>query len=193
MGRGSYCRYNAKISTEDLLSVSLADMKRHGAVKPGIGYTLKWSRGGRQTGAINYDLAKDSMTFRYTNTPYGGPPVPVRVVIQYAFTACHYGGQRKWFKCGCGRSVVRLFIKGQRVACRHCLNLAYGSQREDLLDRLHRKIEKVQSRLKDCQSKPKGMHWQTFKEIQGKIYRLESLKWKVLESEYARRFPGMTF
>jgi hypothetical protein len=154
---------------------------------------MTWKSRGREIGSIGLDLMPESIEVHYQSTPQGQTPVSVRVVIPFAFTPSHYGGRRKWFMCGCGRSVTRLFIKGQRVACRHCLNLAYSSQREDKLDRMHRKIDKKQAVLKDERHRPKGMHRTTFWKKQDEIYRLESQKWETLDAECARRFPFMTF
>jgi len=192
MGRGSYYRWNAKTATGDLLSFSVKDLKRL-RFMPGYSHTMTWKSRGQETGSIGLDLGHDAITVHYKSTPHGGAPISVRVVIPFAFTPCHYGGQRRWFMCSCSRSVTRLFIKGQRVACRHCLNLAYSSQREDVLDRLSRKIDKKQSALKNERHRPKGMHQRTFWKKQDEIYRLEDQKWKTFESEYARRFPGLPF
>lgn len=193
MGRGNYYRWNAKIATGDLLSLDLACLKQLGCISPWIGFSLTWKNWGREIGSITIDLMEDSITFRFKTTSHGGQSIPVCVNVAFSFTPCHFGGQRKWFMCRCGRSVSRLFIQGQQVACRHCLKLAYSSQREDRLDRLNRKIDKKQSKLKDERCRPKGMHWKTFQKKSDELNRLESLKWQVFELECTRRFPGMEF
>ena len=40
------------------------------------------------------------------------------------------GGHRYWFICpDCGSRVAKLYVVGDLVACRHCLNIKYRSSR----------------------------------------------------------------
>ncbi len=78
----------------------------------------------------------------------------------------HLGGKRPWFLCpGCGRRVAKLYVESL-FQCRHCLQLAYQSQREGHLDRLLRRKDKIRKRLgwEDGTEyrKPKGMHRKTY-------------------------------
>jgi hypothetical protein len=192
MGRGEYYRWNAKTVTADVLSFTVKDLTRL-RFKPGDNHVMTWKSRGREIGSIGLDLGHGGITVHYTSTPQGGKTIPVRVTISFALTPCNFGGHRKWFHCGCGRRITRLFIKGQRVACRHCLNLAYSSQREDRLDRLNRKIEKKERVLGENQQRPKGMHWTTYQRKRLEVITLEEQKWETFEAEYARRFPCMNF
>ena len=45
------------------------------------------------------------------------------------WTRCNFGGRRPWFICQCGKRVAKLYDTGSIVACRHCLDTIYESQR----------------------------------------------------------------
>jgi len=91
--------------------------------------------------------------------------------LRLAWTPCHYGGKRAWWLCpipGCGRRVAVLYA-GSVLACRHCHQLAYKSQRETATGRAYRQANKLRARLgwvpgviNDTGGKPKGMHWTTY-------------------------------
>lgn len=98
------------------------------------------------------------------------------VVLSIAWTPCNFGGSRPWFVCPgekCGRRAAILYLRGVRLLCRRCHDLAYQSQRESPLERARRRTEKARARLllgAEQQSgeagepvaKPKGMHHSTF-------------------------------
>lgn len=98
-------------------------------------------------------------------------------------TQCHMGGMRAWFRCPqqhCERRVAILYV-GNMLACRHCFNLAYESQREQEYDRLARRAEKIRAQLgwkpgilngREW-SKPPRMHWKTFDALIAEYDRLE--------------------
>jgi len=55
------------------------------------------------------------------------------------------------------------------LACRHCHDLAYKSQRQTFDDRAYKRADKLRARLgwgpgviHGPGDKPKGMHWRTF-------------------------------
>jgi hypothetical protein len=58
------------------------------------------------------------------------------------------GGWRTWFVCPeCRKHFAFLRAGGGRVACRHCLGLAYQCQSESASDRLLRRADKLRERL----------------------------------------------
>jgi hypothetical protein len=95
----------------------------------------------------------------------------VERVITLEWTACTLGGARPWFRCavtGCGRRCARIYLVGGEFACRTCQGLAYTSQREDRVQRLMRKADKISERLGgtvDEPRRPKGMHRRTFRRL----------------------------
>jgi hypothetical protein len=91
------------------------------------------------------------------------------------WTACRYGGSRPWFLCpraNCGRRVALLFWDAG-FACRQCLGLAYECQREQLVDRLARRVAKIKRRLGPddpvANQKPKQMHLSTYRRLISEI------------------------
>lgn len=86
--------------------------------------------------------------------------------VHLAYTPCHYGGGRAWFRCPhCARRVAKLYLANGQWYCRRSLNLAYISQSMSAVDRIHHRIAKLESRLNDDGEKPKGMHWSTYNRI----------------------------
>ena len=189
MGRGEYQRSNVRISTESLLCIRLADLKKNKCLKPGRSYLLHWSRDGEKFASVRFTVGYCSTSFEYIIKDNADKPLTVSRTIPLTFTPCHFGGNRKWFCCSCGRKVATIFICGQYVACRRCFNAAYPSQREDAIDRLSRKIYKLEAKVEDGYGRPKGMHMRTFDRIRDEWIRLNIKKDELIESEFSRRFP----
>lgn len=192
MGRGNYYRHNAKRTTADYLSIKVADMNRYKAWSPGRHF-WSWKRNGEKTGSISFVVAEDRVTFQYSTKDSDGNAIDVDKAIRLTTTDCNYGGRRKWFLCGCGRRIARLFIYGQRVACRHCFNLAYPTQNGDEIDRAWAKISTLEARLKDDHHRPKGMHLKTFWRIKDRLSEAHYQKNIAFVEIAERRFPGMEF
>jgi hypothetical protein len=107
--------------------------------------------------------------------------------VSLVWTSCRYGGQRPWFICpgavrgrGCGRRVAILYGAGRYFLCRHCYDLTYESQREDLPTRLISKAQKIRRRLGGSTSsmepfpaKPKGMHRRTYARLQWQAHEAD--------------------
>jgi len=102
-----------------------------------------------------------------------------RQQIALTWTACHYGGKRLWFICPtrhCERRIGTLFLSDDNVfRCRHCLKLAYASQRQTIEDRAAHSANHIRRRLgwapgilSPVGGKPKGMHQKTFNKLVAK-------------------------
>jgi hypothetical protein len=97
-------------------------------------------------------------------------------------TRCNYGGTRKWLQCpaeNCGRRVGVLYLRGDSIACRQCLRLAYCSQREELGVRRLRRARAVRLRMgfsADVDSllgpKPHRMHCKTYDRLRRQYFQL---------------------
>jgi hypothetical protein len=97
---------------------------------------------------MSFVVADDTVTFLYSTKDREGDPLDVNNTVRLTRTVPHYGGERTWFMCGCGRRVSALFIRRQHVACRHCLKLSYPSQNDSCpINRQWRKIHKLEARL----------------------------------------------
>lgn len=113
-----------------------------------------------------------------------------------------FGGTRWWLSCpGCGRSRRALYLlttaayseaflkaSGDRIAlewkCRECARLVYPTQRLDPIERLRYRSRKIALRLgrgdaswhdyNRFLSKPKGMHWSSWQDLNAKLDQAES-------------------
>jgi|SRR5208282_3506560 len=94
--------------------------------------------------------------------------------VRLDWTPCHYGGRRAWLLCpvsNCGRRVAILYAHSvdNTIACRHCRNLAYESQRKPARYRGLHRAQKIRIKLGGSGSladpfppKPSGMHRRTY-------------------------------
>lgn len=117
--------------------------------------TWAWRRDGQQVGAVQYIAARDTFTV------YAGDRSQVLPVLR---TPCHYGGSRCWFGCPqCGQRVAIVYWRnGPGFGCRRCNKVAYGSQAVGWFERAMRRQAKIERRLGDGWSRPRGMHQSTY-------------------------------
>lgn len=66
--------------------------------------------------------------------------------IPVEWTRCHFGGQRPWLECLCGRRVGRLYYAGFCFGCRQCLDLIYECQRRSQSGRRYLRLAKLRTR-----------------------------------------------
>ncbi len=176
-GSGNWYRSSKKTTTGECHGVDVRYVHRHGLLAPGGWFSLKWSRGGRETGSIRGIVEGEGraerviLSYRHRSGS-GGEWKDVREPIRLDWTPCNFGGERPWFICpgaGCGRRVAALHGPGKYFLCRHCHGLAYESQREGGMYRALRKAQSIRERLGGSANmtlpfpdKPKGMHWRTY-------------------------------
>ncbi|MET0051574.1 MAG: hypothetical protein ABW095_10910 [Candidatus Thiodiazotropha sp.] len=176
IGSGRHWHIGAKDTIDDYRSIDVRQWKRDGFLIPHKSFRWQWSDHGQVVASIRVRIAADRVIFSYSYRNSRGNWKDVSYPIHLEWTDCNLGGQRPWFLCpaqGCGRRVAILYLGGEILACRHCYQLAYPSQREPAYDRAIRRADKIRDRLgwkkgafnpKGWQ-KPKGMHWQTFKRL----------------------------
>jgi hypothetical protein len=174
MGRPAY---GARTTCESRKSIDVRRWHREGQLRAGQCFSCSWTRGGTPSGSISVRTEPDAvlLTFRYrSSTATDWQSVEQRVPI--AWTACHLGGRRPWFRCtgyaggqSCGRRVALLYLAGKFFACRRCYGLAYTSQQESSWYRGLGKAQKIRTRLgggpnmlEAFPDRPKGMHWRTY-------------------------------
>jgi len=120
--------------------------------------------------------------------------------IDLAWTPCHFGGQRVWFRCpGCGDRAQKLYMHAAYFRCRTCCGLPYASQQETPLDRGLRKSRKLRRKLgHDGERgdpvlwKPGGMHWRTFDRLRNQIDAQEQVA-EAYFIEATKRLLGREF
>ena len=181
MGGFGSGRQGGKRTTGDMLPLDIRKIQRAGLLMPGRSFGWQWTRGGEKIAAIklrtDYGTPVSTVTLDYRTRPHGGEWKDMNYPVNVSWTGCNYGGQRVWWFCparGCGRRVAILY-GGKVYACRHCHQLAYSSQRENAGDRAGTKADKLRARLgweagflNGNGGKPKGMHWQTFEQLQAR-------------------------
>ncbi len=173
MGGFGSGRQWGKDCTSDMRQVDVRHLQRDGSLKPGLSYSLQWTRGGNVVGSINLAVQADFVRFTYRHSRGGEQWQDVQAVAYLDRTPCRFGGSRAWWLCPCcGRRVAILYI-GKTPACRRCYRLAYRSERETADDRATRQADKLRDRLgwepgilNGKGGKPKGMHWRTFERLE---------------------------
>lgn len=161
-------------STDDYIHLDVRLCKRRGYLRPGWSGTLNWSRRGEPFASIGFYSACDEITLQYKTRRRGGDWQDRRQTVAVEWTLCHFGGIRAWFRCPvCGHRAAILYGAGV-FACRHCLHLAYESQRETPLFRALHKAQAIHEKLggsgiiDEPVFKPKGMHWRKFERLSRK-------------------------
>ena len=175
-GWGSGKRWHSKAVTADYRRIDVLWMKRQGYLRANAGGTLTWSRHGEKIASTGYQSTGHSLRLIYRYRYDGEDWQDVDMAVQLSWSPCRFGGERPYFICpaiGCGKRVQHLYGGSRYYVCRHCLNLAYQCQKEELLDRAARRADKLREKL-ECEPgilngapyrKPKGMHWRTYQRL----------------------------
>ena len=172
-GWGSGRRWSSKATTDDHKRLDVLWMKRNGCLKAGNSGSIKWSCNGEPAGNIDYRACANSVQLIYKVRRPSEEWQSIDMPVQLSWSDCRFGGQRPYFICPvvrCGKRVQHLYDGFPYFVCRHCLNLAYGCQREELLDRAARRADKLREKLGVEGGvlngapfrKPKGMHRKTY-------------------------------
>lgn len=167
-GSGRHTRFASK--TDEFQSIDMTDFKSEWFENGRTG-TMRWSRGGQETGSVGYHLSDDAMVLKYS-VGEGEDRLRVNERFLLEFTEQPFGGYRRWFRCpSCGRR-VRVLYGGRYFRCRHCYGAVYDSQYDRFpmqgIGRAHRVRRKLggDPGLGYCfPSKPKGMHWRTYRRL----------------------------
>jgi hypothetical protein len=174
----------SKRCTTELRALDVRQIQRAGLLTPGPSRRWSWARNGETVATVEMTVAKsqvatqvdsESVSLIYRRRDYNGEWHAMTFPVRLSWTSCNYGGRRAWWLCpvaGCGRRVAVLY-GGAAVACRHCQNLTYKSQKETPGGRAYRQANKLRARLgwvpgviHDPGGKPKGMHWRIFRRMQ---------------------------
>jgi hypothetical protein len=159
-----------KNTTDDYRRIDVRRWQRDGLLLPFHYFQWCWTRDGERVASIGVRVQAESVTLIYTHSRWDSEPRALEYAVDLERTPCNYGGERVWFRCparNCGRRVAILYCAGYFV-CRHYLQLAYETQREQPPDRALHKAQAIHEKLggtgiiDDPVFKPKGMHWQTY-------------------------------
>lgn len=171
VGSGDWYRFDKKTTTAECHSVDVCYLYRHDLLRNGHRFSLRWSRGEKQTAAISGAVCgshPNRVVFLYRYRPPDGEWEDVQEPVELAWTPCNFGGERPWFLCpgmDCGRRVAVLYGPGRYFLCRHCYDLRYESQRESKIYRALHRAQGIRKKLGGSANmtvpfpgKPKGMH-----------------------------------
>lgn len=173
-GYGSGRRQNAKLTTEDCLSLDVRKLRRDGLLTYGMCFDLNWTVNHKTVATIQVCPEANRLVLHYFHRSHGGGRMPLIYAVNLDSTPCAYGGRRAWFLCpACGRRVAKLYFGGAGIfSCRHCNRLAYQCQREADDYRAMRRADSIRDRLgwgpgifNGQGDKPRGMHWNTFEQF----------------------------
>jgi hypothetical protein len=190
VGSGRYSTYPTTL--DDFYAVDLRYLRRQQLLRPGYHGSLRWLRGGHETGSIRFVAGSDDITLSYrTRDRSTGHWENIREVVPLLRTPQPLGGGRVWFACPHCRRRCAVLYGGRRFLCRRCVAAPYGSQNEGNHDRLLRRAQAIRVRLGGSGSldepflpKPKGMHWKTYDRLMRQCEGIEAAMWQAA----ARRF-----
>ena len=112
----------------------------------------------------------------------GSSTRPVGLLHKFGiqWTRCNFGGRRPWFICQCGKRVAKLYDTGSIVACRHCLDTIYESQRRGENGRKYLRACRIRLSIggaptisRDFPERPWRMHRKNYERIRIKAKKLE--------------------
>ncbi len=92
---------------------------------------------------------------------------------------CHFGGERYYMRCQCGRRYKILYFIAGFLLCRSCSNLKYYSQRLTPNDRFLYMKNKVEDQFKkrkggwDGYRRPRYMHENTYSRLHSRAWDYE--------------------
>ena len=192
-GSGKWHRLNTKTITDRCLSMDINEISKYSKLRHGYEGTITWTSSMGKETKVDIRIEQQSIELDYvvnSRNDQGN----INYAIQLTFTSCNYGSRRPWFSCPvCGKRVAKLYLNGKYFLCRHCHNLAYVSQSEELLHRLMRKAKKIREKL-DCTRdlsepilfKPRGMHQRTFDRLIEQSMLIERRLYGVMRQDFDR-------
>lgn len=167
-----------RTSCESCPSLDVRKLHREGRLSIFQSFPVSWSFGDEPCGSIKIQTKHSAviLIFHFSD----GERTKWRRVEQHVpitWTACALGGRRPWFLCTayaggrrCDRRVAKIYLSNSPIfACRHCNDLAYASQFEQIGYRGIGQAMKIRMQLGGSPNlldpfpdKPKGLHWRTY-------------------------------
>lgn len=178
-GREGSCGFLVD-KTDDYHAVDLAWLSRQSSFKLGYCGTIRWSRGGNQTGWIQYRIELSGLRLIYRARSGDDEWQEVNEIIRFANTEAQFGGRRLWLECPSCQRRCRIIYGGARFRCRRCYQLKYQSQYEPPFAGASNRAHTIRERLghrggldDPFPRKPKGMHWKTYRRLETEDDRLQ--------------------
>lgn len=190
MGSGDRYRWRSKSTTSSVRRLDVRELQRGGALVPGADCGRFWSDGGRIGIRVAHVADQGRallLALNYRVRLGDGSWEEIHEFVRLAWTPCHYGGWRPWFRCPlivngayCGRRAAILYGAGRYFACRRCHDLAYPSTRATGPDRALHKARAIRLRLGGSANmldafppKPPRLHWATYGRLRREAHAAE--------------------
>jgi hypothetical protein len=133
----------AKATTEDRKRIDIREWKRKGLLSEGKRNWYWLNDEGEEVVSISVETQPSRIVLRYYATEPGGKSEQIEDPISIDQTNGGSGWKRPWFLCpGCGQRVAILYL-WKYFRCRHCLRLAYRSQKVTLSQRALSRITEI--------------------------------------------------
>lgn len=139
-------KLKTRSTTESAPSLDVRKLNRDGLLAKGTRSTVNAENAATAT----LLAGTDSIDIAYTLSGGKAQPLSVSQAVTLTTTSCNYGNDRTWFECpGCGSRVAVVYL-GDRVACRTCSGLHYRCQSETPINRMVRRLNKINAELKSA-------------------------------------------
>jgi hypothetical protein len=182
-GYGSGPRWANKETTTCYRQLDARRCQRRGLLVPGQVFGGDWIRDGELVASIGVRTEQGRLLVSYRHRANGQSPWRVeQYPILLAWTRCNYGGSRPWFICPCCGRRVAILYDGDILACRHCYQLAYNSQRNSVSERALVRTQTIRIKLGGSANliepfplKPEKMHWRTYQRLRAEAEGCEAV------------------
>lgn len=159
IGSGRYLRTGSRarrpVADQQVLRLDVRELHKQGLLRDEARGSITWMRGGAYSASIGMRFVPWEPALRL-DYEFGPQQIHVRETVKLAFTECHFGGDRPWFRCPCcDRRCAILWGRG-RFLCRSCHGVAYPSQNESIQSKAIRRIHEIRSALQVDASVPIG-------------------------------------
>jgi len=122
--------------------INVLEFARRGYFRSPQRISWIWRRDGQLAAKAVIDIRRQKLEIQWIGSSQ--PAQPIRI----HWTPCRFGGERPWFACHCGKSVIRVYSSSSGLfACRSCHGLAYASRQAGPRHRPWLKAQKVRIAL----------------------------------------------
>jgi len=131
-----------KRTVESSRFISVLEFARRGYFRNPQRISWVWLRDGKVTAIAVIEIGRKELEIRWLGSTQSAQQIGIN------WTRCRFGGQRPWFRCRCGKSVIRVYSSSSGLfACRSCCRLTYASRQARPRHRLWLRAQKVRIAL----------------------------------------------
>lgn len=186
IGSGRYPRIGSRarrpVADRQVLRLDVRELHKGGLLWGDVKGSVTWHRGSGDRASIGTHSLTSELALQLDYV-FGPNQIPVRETVKLSFTACHFGGDRPWFRCPCcDRRCAILWGRG-RFLCRSCHRVAYPSQNESIGSQAIRRIHEIRAALEVEASlpierikRPRYMRYGRFQTLFFELLRHEAIR-----------------